>query len=92
VQGELDKLAMNIANARNMAGVHYYTDYYESLRLGERIAVSIIEEHLSLYDESVSMSFTTFDGEPIRIASNGDTARVIVDGTESESWYGRYGD
>jgi len=91
VQGELNKLAMNIANARNMAGVHYYTDYYESLRLGERIAVSIIEEHLSLYDESVSMSFTTFDGEPIRIASNGDTARVIVDGADSESWYGRYG-
>lgn len=91
VQGELDKLAMNIANARNMAGVHYYTDYYESLRLGERIAVSIIEEHLSLYDESVSMSFTTFDGEPIRITSNADTARVIVDGTDSESWYGRYG-
>jgi hypothetical protein len=91
VQGELDKLAMNIANARNMAGVHYYTDYYESLRLGERVAVSIIEEHLSLYDESVSMSFTTFDGEPIRIASNGGTSRVLVDGSTSADWYGRYG-
>jgi hypothetical protein len=92
VQGELDKLAMNIANARNMAGVHYYTDYYESLRLGERVAASIIEEHLSLYDEPVSMSFTSFDGEPVRITSNGSNARVIVDGTTSEQWYGRYGD
>jgi hypothetical protein len=92
VQGELDKLAMNIANARNMAGVHYYTDYYESLRLGERIAVSIIEEHLSLYDEPVSMSFTSFDGELVRITSNGGTSRVLVDGTSSEEWYGRYGD
>ncbi|UIJ70739.1 vanadium-dependent haloperoxidase [Aurantimonas sp. HBX-1] len=91
VQGELDKLAMNIANARNMAGVHYYTDYYESLRLGERVAVSIIEEQLSLYDEPVSMSFTTFDGEPIRITSNGDSSRVIVDGSHAPDWYERYG-
>lgn len=91
VQGELDKLAMNIANARNMAGVHYYTDYYESIRLGERIAVAILEEQASLYDEPISMSFTTFDGEPIRIVSNGGTSRVLVDGTRSEDWYGRYG-
>lgn len=90
VKGELDKLAMNIANARNMAGVHYYTDYYESVRLGERIAVSILEEQLSMYDEPLSMSFTTFDGEPIRIVSNGGTARVIVDGTTAENWYGRH--
>ena len=91
MQGELDKLAMNIGNARDMAGVHFYTDYYESLRLGERVAVSIIEEQLSLYDEPVSMSFTTFDREPIRIVSNGGTSRVIVDGTNREEWYDRYG-
>jgi hypothetical protein len=33
IQGELDKLAANIAIGRNMAGVHYYSDYYDSLRL-----------------------------------------------------------
>lgn len=91
IQGELDKLAMNIANARNMAGVHYYTDYYESVRLGERIAVSVIEEQLSLYDEPVSMNFTSFDGELVRVTSNGDRSRVLVDGSDSTSWYGRYG-
>jgi hypothetical protein len=91
VQGELDKLAMNVANARNMAGVHYYSDYYESLRLGERIAVSIMEEHLSLYDEPVSLSFTTFDDEPMRITSYGNVSRVLVDGTTDDDWYGRYG-
>jgi hypothetical protein len=90
IQGELNKLAMNISNARNIAGVHYYTDYYESIRLGERIAVSILEEHLSLYEEPVSMSFTSFDGEQIRIASNGGTSRVIVDGSTSADWYDRY--
>ena len=90
VQGELDKLAMNIANARNMAGVHYYTDYYESIRLGERIAVAILEEQLSLYDEPLSMSFTSFDGEAVRIVANGGTSRVLVDGTSAEAWFGRH--
>jgi hypothetical protein len=48
-------------------------------------------KHLSLYDESVSMSFTTYDGEPIRMASNGGTSRVVVDGSTSADWYGRHG-
>lgn len=32
--GELNKLAANVSIARNMAGVHYYSDYYDSLRTG----------------------------------------------------------
>ena len=31
VEGELNKLASNISIGRNWAGVHYFTDYYESL-------------------------------------------------------------
>lgn len=95
LQGELDKLAMNISNARNMAGVHYYTDYYESVRLGERIAVSILEEHLSMYTEPVSVRFNSFDGDHIVITSNGDDARISVTTTSgavsSEAWFARYG-
>jgi hypothetical protein len=94
IQGELDKLAANISIARNMAGVHYFTDYYESLRLGERIAVSILEEHLSMYSEPVSMSFASFDGATIRISANGDAAAVhiSIDGqrSSSEEWYAQY--
>lgn len=94
-QGELDKLAMKISNARNMAGVHYDTDYYESIRLGERIAVSILEEHLSMYRESVSMAFTSFGGEHVRISANGESAEldVSVDGTHSTAreWFTRVG-
>ena len=94
IQGELDKLAMNIANARNMAGVHYYTDYYESVRLGERIAVSIIEEQMSMYSEPVAVTFNSFDGDRIRVSCNGGESLVQVfgaTGTESaESWYSRY--
>jgi len=48
-----------------MAGVHYYSDYYDSLRMGERIAVGILEEQIITYGEKVSMTFETFDEEEI---------------------------
>lgn len=76
VSAELDKLAANIAIGRNWAGVHYYTDYYDSLRLGERIAVGILEEQMLTYNEPVTLSFVDFDGFGLEIAhtgSKGDT-------------------
>jgi hypothetical protein len=71
IQGELDKLAANISIGRNFAGVHYYTDYYESLRMGERIAVSILQDQMHTYREPVSMRFTSFDGDHVMIAGTG---------------------
>jgi hypothetical protein len=95
VQGELDKLAANIAIARNVAGVHYYTDYFASLRMGERITVSILEEQASLYGERMSMSFTSFDGDRVRISGQDGRATVsVVDRTghalSAADWYQRY--
>jgi hypothetical protein len=80
-----------------MAGVHYYTDYYESLRLGERIAVSILEEQLSMYGEPVSMRFPTFDGDDLRVQANGGSASVVVYANDGHrltprEWYTRYED
>jgi len=71
VQGELDKLAANIAIGRNFGGVHFYTDYYESLRMGERIAVGILQEQMLCYRESVSMRLTSFDGDRVMICGTG---------------------
>ncbi|MCF7702227.1 hypothetical protein [Loktanella sp. M215] len=73
LQGEIDKLAANIAVGRDFAGVHYYTDYYESLRLGERIAVGMLQEQMLTYREPVSMRFTSFDGDRIMVAGSGGT-------------------
>jgi hypothetical protein len=67
IQGELDKLAANIAIGRNMAGVHYYSDYYDSLRMGERVAVSILMEQAPTYGEEMETTFTSFDGDHITI-------------------------
>ncbi|MGJ8627875.1 MAG: vanadium-dependent haloperoxidase [Sulfitobacter sp.] len=71
IQGELDKLAANVSIGRNFAGVHYYSDYYESLRMGERIAVSILQQHMLTYREPVSMRFKSFDDDNIMICGTG---------------------
>jgi hypothetical protein len=64
VGGELNKVAANIAIGRNMAGVHWRTDYTESLRLGERVAIQILEEQSAKMHEDHAFSFTMFDGQP----------------------------
>jgi hypothetical protein len=78
VGGELNKVCSNISIGRNMAGVHYFTDYIESIRLGEQIACAILEEQAVCYPEDFSMTFSSFDragGSPIDITieKTGDT-------------------
>jgi hypothetical protein len=78
IQGELDKLAANIAIGRNMAGVHYYSDYYDSLRMGERVAVGILLEQAPTYGEHMEMTFTGFDGDFISIAGQAGAAPTLT--------------
>ena len=64
LEGELNKLAANISIGRNMAGVHYFSDYYDSLRMGEEIAIGILEEQTLCYQtDPFVLSVTTFDGD-----------------------------
>ncbi|MDY7106598.1 MAG: bromoperoxidase [Actinomycetota bacterium] len=77
IQGELDKLAANISVGRNMAGVHYYSDYYDSARMGERVAVGMLMEQLPLYGDPVSMSFNDFDGDLIEISGEPDSRPTL---------------
>jgi hypothetical protein len=62
VGGELNKVAGNISIGRNMAGVHWRTDYTESVRLGEALAIGIIEEQKETYNEDFQLTLTKFDG------------------------------
>ena len=63
LEGELNKLAANIAIGRNMAGVHYFSDYYDSLRMGEEVAIEILEEQALTYPKDpFIVSLGTFDG------------------------------
>lgn len=65
--GELNKLAANIAVGRNMAGVHYRSDYIESVKLGEAVAICILAEQSITCLEQGSLSLTKFDGTAIMI-------------------------
>lgn len=68
LEGELNKLAANISIGRDMAGVHYFTDYYDSLRMGEEIAIGILEEQALTYStDPFVLSVPTFDGDVKRI-------------------------
>jgi hypothetical protein len=64
VGGELNKVAANVAIGRNHAGVHWYTDYSESLRLGEEIAIGILEEQALTYREGGTFTLTPFRRHP----------------------------
>ena len=69
VGGELDKLTANIAIGRNFAGVHWRSDYSESLRLGEAIAVSVLQDQKATYgEEFAGFTFTGFDSAPVTVA------------------------
>ena len=67
VGGELNKVAANVAIGRNMGGVHWRTDYTESLRLGEAVAIGLLEEQKICYNEPHNLSLTKFDGTSISI-------------------------
>ncbi|MEM6966271.1 MAG: vanadium-dependent haloperoxidase [Bacteroidota bacterium] len=69
VGGELNKLAANISIGRNWAGVHYFSDYEDSIKMGEEIALGLLCEQSVTYNplEKASMSITKFNGETITI-------------------------
>lgn len=77
VGNELNKLAANISIGRNWAGVHYYTDYTESMKMGEEIAIGMLQEQSITYtsDENFSLSLTRFNGKRIKI-SNGNVDEI----------------
>lgn len=67
VLGELNKVARNVAFARNGAGVHWRTDALEGMRLGEAVTIGILQEQKLTYNDKVEMSLTRFDGTKITI-------------------------
>jgi hypothetical protein len=66
--GEMNKIAANVAVGRNHAGVHWRSDYAESLLLGEAIAISVLRDGRNCYNESFNgFTFTKFDGTQITV-------------------------
>jgi membrane-associated phospholipid phosphatase len=68
VGGELNKIASNVANGRNIAGVHWRSDATESLLLGEALAISILKDQKACYNEVFNgFSLTKFDGTTVTV-------------------------
>ena len=73
---EINKLATNVAYARSWAGIHYRSDTTAGLRIGERIATSVLRDRLrqrpeGAYGSRGAFSFTTFDGVEVTVTSDG---------------------
>ena len=68
VGGELNKIAANVAIGRNMAGVHWRSDYQESLLLGETLAISILRDQRGCYNKDFDgFTFHKFDGSQVTV-------------------------
>jgi len=68
VGGELDKLASNVAIARNGAGVHWRSDGIEGMKLGEAVAISVLTDRANNFNEPFAgYSLTRFDGTTITV-------------------------
>ena len=66
--GELNKLAWNIGIGRNFAGIHWRTDASEGLRLGEAVALAILDDLRPTYNEDFDgFALTTFDGRRVTV-------------------------
>jgi hypothetical protein len=68
VRGELNKLASNIATGRNIAGVNWRSDAFESLKAGEKVAIGILRDQKASYNEEFTgFTFTKFDGSTVTV-------------------------
>jgi hypothetical protein len=67
---ELDKLAANCALGRDTAGVHFRSDSYAGLRLGEAAALSFMRDRVTAIGAGApTYSLTTIDGAKVTISS-----------------------
>jgi hypothetical protein len=68
--GEIDKLASNIALARDAAGVHFRSDSMEGLKLGEAVAIGLLADYSRTYSERFDgFVLTCLDGRRLRVSS-----------------------
>ncbi|MGB8582960.1 MAG: vanadium-dependent haloperoxidase [Candidatus Sulfotelmatobacter sp.] len=68
VTNELHKLAGNIGMARNMAGIHWRSDYDQALLLGEAVALSLLRDQRATFNEVFDgFSFTSFNGTALTV-------------------------
>ena len=68
VGNELNKLASNIGKGRNFAGIHYASDDVEGMKLGEKIALSVlVDEGYTNNENFKGYTVTKFNGKRVTV-------------------------
>lgn len=68
IGGELNKLATNISLGRNWAGIHYRSDGFYGMNLGEAAAIGLLHNYRHTFNESFKgFKITKFDGTTILV-------------------------
>ncbi|MGI9355058.1 MAG: hypothetical protein ACR2PF_07855 [Rhizobiaceae bacterium] len=82
-----------------MPSVHFYPDQCDSRRMGERIAVGVLQEQMATYPEATSMWRSSFDNDRMIIHDDGSGAGHVelwigsswVDATSGyDFWWNRH--
>jgi hypothetical protein len=70
INGELNKLARNVTFGHGVgAGIHWRTDSDTSMRLGEAVALSFLQDKAQTYNEKFTVNITRLDGSIATISN-----------------------
>lgn len=87
IEGELNKLASNVAMGRSIGGVHWRTDNTRSLTLGEALAAQILADITTDLNEKPVFEFRTFSrnaqGQPKHVVIR--QGKILVDGVQLDT-------
>lgn len=70
VNGELNKLANNVSFGHGIhSGIHWRSDTDASIKLGEALAISVLQDRALTYNEKFTVHFTKIDGTTATISN-----------------------
>jgi hypothetical protein len=73
VNGELSKLAYNITFGHGIhAGIHFRSSSHYAVLLGEQVAISVLKDRASSYNEPFNVSLTTVEGTTANFVNRGN--------------------
>jgi hypothetical protein len=78
INGELNKLAWNVSVGHGIhAGIHFRSSTYQSILLGEKVALSVLRDRAQSYSEPFSVTITKFNGSTTTI-TNQNVSKTTV--------------
>lgn len=77
INGELSKLAWNVSLGHGIhAGIHFRSSTYQSILLGEKIALAVLRDRAASYIEPFTVTITKFGGGTTTITNQNLSANV----------------